>query len=160
MEVLMSKQLTDTDIELHLAIPTDCLWTSQFPERGFSMIFQATDSHQRIWNFQVTTPDFIMNNQNPFLHGEWLRFVKERGLMVGDIITLSREEDTKNGKQHYITIGNKILVEGDDEIRTTGDSAALLSAETNYLSHNSDVNRKVKEQMFAIANFIVEAIQQ
>ncbi|KDP34900.1 hypothetical protein JCGZ_09188 [Jatropha curcas] len=107
-------------------------------------------------DFSCINPD-DRNNRKPFLHGEWIRFVKERGLMVADMITLSREEDRKNGKQHYIAIGKKVVIAGDDEIQTNGDSTAIFSAETDYFSYNTDMKQKVTKQMFAIANFIIDA---
>ena len=92
MEVLMDKKLSRTDIECRLAFSTSSLWAFSIPEGETAVYFEATDTLEQEWNFRLSIRGENDPYTKPVITGDWLQFVRDKGLKVGDKIFLWREE--------------------------------------------------------------------
>ncbi|CAK7351335.1 unnamed protein product [Dovyalis caffra] len=58
--------------------------------------FAVRDATGRVWNFELSVRA-RGRHPKPVIIGDWLLFVREKGLVVGDRIFLTKEEDGQNG---------------------------------------------------------------
>ncbi|KAJ6427702.1 hypothetical protein OIU84_023156 [Salix udensis] len=100
MEVLMEKELNRTDIELCLAFPTSSRRAFSMPEGETAVYFEATDTLEKKWNFRLSRRSVIT--------GDWLQFVRDKGLKVGDKIFMWREEGA-TGVRYTVRAETKIF---------------------------------------------------
>ncbi|CAK7324634.1 unnamed protein product [Dovyalis caffra] len=97
MEVLLgNKLLTPTDIKHRLAYPTQKLDAIPIPLGQNVVGFAVRDATGRVWNFELSVRA-RGRHPKPVIIGDWLLFVREKGLVVGDRIFLTNEEDGQNG---------------------------------------------------------------
>ncbi|KAL9353770.1 hypothetical protein Peur_051740 [Populus x canadensis] len=108
MEVLMEKKLSQTDIEYRLAFPTSSLRAFPMPEGETAVYFEATDTLENEWNFRLSIRGENDRYTKPVITGDWLQFVRDKGLKVGDKISLTREEGV-NGVRYSIRAERKIF---------------------------------------------------
>jgi hypothetical protein len=109
MEVLiMEKKLSQTDIEYRLAFPTSSLWAFPMPEGETAVYFEATDTLENEWNFRLSIRGENDRYTKPVITGDWLQFVRDKGLKVGDKLFLTREEGV-NGVRYSIRAERKIF---------------------------------------------------
>ncbi|KAF9690280.1 hypothetical protein SADUNF_Sadunf01G0179100 [Salix dunnii] len=88
----MDKKLSRTDIECRLAFSTSSLWAFSIPEGETAVYFEATDTLEQEWNFRLSIRGENDPYTKPVITGDWLQFVRDKGLKVGDKISLWREE--------------------------------------------------------------------
>ncbi|KAJ6427717.1 hypothetical protein OIU84_023171 [Salix udensis] len=100
MEVLMEKILSRTDIERRLAFPTSSRRAFSMPEGETAVYFEATDTIEKRWNFRLSRRSVIT--------GDWLQFVREKGLKVGDKMFMWREE-AATGVRYTVRAERKIF---------------------------------------------------
>ena len=89
MEIeLVNKKLTTTDTASCLAYPTSNLWAFQLMVQGQNAInFNARDPTGRVWEFMLCTRNHGLYKK-PVIRGDWLDYVREKGLTVNDSIIL------------------------------------------------------------------------
>uniref|UniRef100_A0A7C9CQZ9 TF-B3 domain-containing protein n=1 Tax=Opuntia streptacantha TaxID=393608 RepID=A0A7C9CQZ9_OPUST len=82
---IVEKQLTPTDVQQCFCWPSNSL--SELP--GFNdnhhVEFKVLDTAGKPWTFVCCTRR-TGQHAKPVLRGEWLRFVEEKGLGIGDIV--------------------------------------------------------------------------
>jgi hypothetical protein len=101
---LMNKQLTTTDIESCLAYTTANLWAFQLMVQGQNAInFNASDPTGRVWEFKLCTRNHGLYKK-PVIRGDWLDYVREKGLTVNDSIILTMVADAENGVSYNIRV--------------------------------------------------------
>ncbi|KAJ6394859.1 hypothetical protein OIU77_023963 [Salix suchowensis] len=108
MEVLMEKELSRTDIECRLAFPTASLRAFSMPEGETAVYFEATDTLEKEWNFRLSIRGENDPYTKPVITGDWLQFVRDKGLRVGDKINLWREEGV-TGVRYSVRAERKIF---------------------------------------------------
>nr|QNI23776.1 AP2/ERF transcription factor [Camptotheca acuminata] len=99
-EKLFSKVVTQSDIkQCRLAIPKQQI-KKHFPLRVArkGALFLTVDDSGKVWKFRYS---FWKSTQNWVFTGGWNRFVKEKGLNVGDIVSFLCSTDPNN-KLYYI----------------------------------------------------------
>ena len=92
----MNKKLTTTDIKSCLSYPTANLW-------AFQMVrdIEARDPTGREWKFKLCTRNHVRYTK-PVIRGDWLDYVREKGLTVNDSIILTMVENAENAKNGVI----------------------------------------------------------
>ncbi|KAJ0075245.1 hypothetical protein Patl1_34528 [Pistacia atlantica] len=116
MVVIFSKELTGTDVNNRLAIPTECLEQfGKIPEEHHSLNFDA------LWTWEGHEWPFCLSTRRkdpyskPVLNGKgWLAFVEDRHLKEGDTITFSKETDEANGVTFRIKAQKTIRLWGEN----------------------------------------------
>ncbi|KAJ6991273.1 hypothetical protein NC653_019466 [Populus alba x Populus x berolinensis] len=101
--VLVNKKLTTTDIKSCLSYPTANLWAFQMVQRQNAIRFNARDPTGRVWEFKLCTRNHVRYTK-PVIRGEWLDYVREKGLTVNDSIILTMVEDAENGVSYNIRV--------------------------------------------------------
>ncbi|TXG65105.1 hypothetical protein EZV62_006380 [Acer yangbiense] len=90
METIFSKQLSDTDVNQRLAIPSEKLDQIAPLSLGQEKHIAVIDDNEHSWNFRLSTRN-EGNYLKPVISGnEWKQFVRERHLRKGDNITFYR----------------------------------------------------------------------
>ncbi|KAL9377627.1 hypothetical protein Peur_028962 [Populus x canadensis] len=100
---LMNKQLTTTDIESCLAYTTANLWAFQMVQGQNAISFNARDPTGKVWEFKLCTRNHGCYKK-PVIRGDWLDYVREKGLTVNDSIILTMVEDAENGVSYNIRV--------------------------------------------------------
>ncbi|KAB5548361.1 hypothetical protein DKX38_011767 [Salix brachista] len=104
MEIeLVKKTLTTSDIASCLAYPTGNLWAFQMVQGRNAINFNARDPTGRVWEFKLCTRNHG-RYRKPVIRGDWLGYVGEKGLKVGDFIILTMVEDAENGVSYNIRV--------------------------------------------------------
>ncbi|KAF9679070.1 hypothetical protein SADUNF_Sadunf07G0101800 [Salix dunnii] len=102
MEIgLVNKKLTRTDIASCLAYPTGNLWAFQMLRGQNAVNFNARDPTGRVWEFKLCTRNHG-RHKKPVIRGDWLDYVREKGLTVDDFIILTMVEDAENGVRYVM----------------------------------------------------------
>ncbi|KAK0600339.1 hypothetical protein LWI29_013921 [Acer saccharum] len=103
MVTIFSKKLSKTDISHRLAIPSKKLNQIAPLSLGQEERIAVIDDTEHQWSFLLSTRkegDYL----KPVIIGEWLQFVRERGLREGDKITFYRETIENNEVRFRIGI--------------------------------------------------------
>uniref|UniRef100_A0A6N2MM77 TF-B3 domain-containing protein n=1 Tax=Salix viminalis TaxID=40686 RepID=A0A6N2MM77_SALVM len=104
MEIeLVKKKLTRTDIASCLAYPTGSLTAFRMGQGQNAVNFNARDPTGRVWGFRLCTRNHG-RYEKPVIRGEWLGYVREKGLTVDDFIILTMVEDAENGVGYNIRV--------------------------------------------------------
>ncbi|KAL3596155.1 hypothetical protein D5086_007792 [Populus alba] len=64
--------------------------------------FQARDLTGKVWNFELSIRP--CGYPKPVIRGDWLNYVREKGLTVRDVIVLTREQDIQNGETYHVKV--------------------------------------------------------
>ena len=99
----MNKKLTTSDIASCLAYPTGNLWAFQMGQGRNAINFNARDPTGRVWEFRLCTRNHG-RYEKPVIRGDWLHYVREKGLSVDDFIILTMVEDAENGVSYNIKV--------------------------------------------------------
>ncbi|KAJ6856464.1 hypothetical protein NC651_038174 [Populus alba x Populus x berolinensis] len=104
MEIeLVNKKLTTTDIKSCLVYPTANLRAFQMVQGENAIRFNARDPTGRVWEFKLCTRNHVRYT-NPVIRGDWLDYVREKGLTVNDSIILTMVADAENGVSYNIRV--------------------------------------------------------
>ena len=98
----MNKKLTTTDIESRLSYPSRNLWPFQMVQGENPISLAARDPTRRVWEFKLCTRKH--GYLKPVIRGDWLKYVRENGLTVGDSIILTMVADAENGVSYNIRV--------------------------------------------------------
>jgi len=100
--VIIRKRLTPTDIKSCLSYPTGALGPFPMVEGQTAIWFQARDPTGKVWNFELSKrPHGYLK---PVIRGDWLNYVREKGLTVRDVIVLTREHDIQYELTFHIKV--------------------------------------------------------
>ncbi|KAG6776797.1 hypothetical protein POTOM_016585 [Populus tomentosa] len=100
--VIIRKRLTPTDIKSCLSYPARTLWAFPMVEGQTAIWFQARDPTGKVWNFELSKrPHGYLK---PVIRGDWLNYVREKGLTVRDVIVLTREQDIQYEVTYHIKV--------------------------------------------------------
>ncbi|KAF9690277.1 hypothetical protein SADUNF_Sadunf01G0178800 [Salix dunnii] len=122
----MEKKLSRTDIQCRLAFWTPSLWVFSMPEGETAVYFEATDTLEQDGENDPYT--------KPVITGDWLQFVCDKGLKVGDKIFLWMEEGV-TGVRYRIRAERKIFrvwVTAAELNKSHEDNAAVITAELKH----------------------------
>ncbi|OMO94998.1 hypothetical protein CCACVL1_05653 [Corchorus capsularis] len=101
MKLLFTKQLSKTDVEKRLAIPTSSLRAFNLNVDAYSVGFEAEDMKSgRIWQFQCTTRTKGFYSK-PIISKGWVQFVKFKQLRVGDRVTFYKSNEHNEAQVPY-----------------------------------------------------------
>ncbi|KAJ6289335.1 hypothetical protein OIU76_025197 [Salix suchowensis] len=100
---LVNKKLTPTDIASCLAYPAGTLGAFQMVQGQNAINFNARDPTGRVWEFKLCTRNHG-RYRKPVIRGDWLGYVREKGLTVDDFIILTMVEDAENGVSYNIRV--------------------------------------------------------
>ncbi|KAG6778511.1 hypothetical protein POTOM_014846 [Populus tomentosa] len=64
--------------------------------------FQARDPTGKVWNFELSIRP--RGYRKPVIRGDWLNYVREKGLTVNDVIVLTKEHDIQNGVTYHVKV--------------------------------------------------------
>ncbi|KAL9340162.1 hypothetical protein Peur_066381 [Populus x canadensis] len=104
MEIeLVNKKLTTTDINCCLSYPTGNLWAFQMVQGQNAVRFTARDPTGRVWGLLLCTRNHA-RYMKPVIRGDWLDYVREKGLTVNDSIILTMVADAENGVSYNIRV--------------------------------------------------------
>ncbi|XP_011000152.1 PREDICTED: uncharacterized protein LOC105107804 isoform X1 [Populus euphratica] len=103
----ISKSLSRTDIEERLSVPASCLHLFPMPEGVREIEFQAIDTLGKQWNFKLSCRS--EGHPKPVITGQWLSFVKDKGVKVGDTVTISQQNNGTNEVQYSISVSRKLF---------------------------------------------------
>ncbi|KAJ9174679.1 hypothetical protein P3X46_013298 [Hevea brasiliensis] len=102
-----TKELSSTDVEFALSVPSHALGFFSVPEGAHRMQFDAVDINGYIWRFQLSTR--LTGHPKPvLLRSSWHPFVEQKGLARSDTVIFFRKQDQENGIQ-YGVIAQKII---------------------------------------------------
>ncbi|KAI5592981.1 hypothetical protein BDE02_04G188500 [Populus trichocarpa] len=79
----VTKKLNPSDVDRKLQLPENCL--KNLP-RGQETFLKIKDEDGIVWTFRCKIPPG--GHSRPVLYGEWLLFVRQKCLKVGDIIVI------------------------------------------------------------------------
>ncbi|KAB5548358.1 hypothetical protein DKX38_011764 [Salix brachista] len=100
---LVNKKLTRTDIASCLAYPTGSLTVFRMGQGQNAINFNARDPTGRVWEFRLCTRNHG-RYEKPVIRGDWLDYVREKGLTVDDVIILTMVQDAENGVSYNIRV--------------------------------------------------------
>ncbi|KAB5521485.1 hypothetical protein DKX38_025804 [Salix brachista] len=86
------KVLSPTDISHRLAVPTANRGDFEIPTGQHAINIEVTDTLEQPWTFRLSIRRNNNPNRRPVFTGEWIRFVKEKGLRAGDRVVFSRQQ--------------------------------------------------------------------
>ncbi|KAL9375778.1 hypothetical protein Peur_032657 [Populus x canadensis] len=104
---IFSKSLSRTDLENRLSIPVSCLHFFRVPEGSNQIEFQAIDTLGKPWSFKLSLRSGVY--PKPVITGEWLSFVRDKGVKVGDTVTIFQQNNGTNEGQYSISVSRKIF---------------------------------------------------
>ncbi|KAL9355793.1 hypothetical protein Peur_053763 [Populus x canadensis] len=64
--------------------------------------FQARDPTGKVWSFELSRR--TSGYPKPVIRGDWLSYVREKGLKVNEVIVLTREHDIQNGVTYHVKV--------------------------------------------------------
>ncbi|KAJ6342882.1 hypothetical protein OIU78_010742 [Salix suchowensis] len=99
---LFTKLLSPVDTTHRLSIPEAILRDIEFPAGQHAIKIEATDTIEQQWTFRLSIRRNDNLNPRPVFTGQWIQFVKEKGLKAGDKIVLSRQQTEGDGVQYRI----------------------------------------------------------
>ncbi|KAJ4822672.1 hypothetical protein Tsubulata_027235 [Turnera subulata] len=94
---LFTKELSSTDVTYRLAVPTRALHDHfHIPEGENEIEVLVKDSSDQDWEFMLSIrPNHP--NLRPVFIGEWMAFVRSKGIMEGDRVILYKQYSTEGG---------------------------------------------------------------
>ncbi|GAV91837.1 B3 domain-containing protein, partial [Cephalotus follicularis] len=98
---LFSKELSSTDINHRLAIPTASLEAFEIPPGEHSVDVLAMDADGNVWYFLLSTRT-NETHPKPVFYGDWRQFVQNKDLRVGDKVIFEMEDDLGDGVRFRI----------------------------------------------------------
>lgn len=104
---IFSKSLSRNDLENRLSIPASCLHFFRVPEGSNQIEFQAIDTLGKPWSFKLSLRSG--GYPKPVITGEWLSFVREKGVKVGDTVTIFQQNNGTNEGQYSISVSRRIF---------------------------------------------------
>ncbi|TXG73671.1 hypothetical protein EZV62_002250 [Acer yangbiense] len=97
--MIFSKDLTKTDIDTRLTIPTEALEHIEMPEGennvDVSCRYYKDGSHGTVWTFRCNKRR--NGHPKPAFTTGWLEFVRAKDLQIGDKVTFRMQEDEAGG---------------------------------------------------------------
>ncbi|KAJ6309174.1 hypothetical protein OIU76_018713 [Salix suchowensis] len=106
---LFTRLLSPVDTTHRLTIPMANLGDFEFLTGQHAINIVATDTTEQQWTFTLS----IRQNNNPHptpeFTGQWIQFMKEKGLKVGDRIVFSRQQTEGDGVQYKIRAERKLF---------------------------------------------------
>ncbi|KAJ6309178.1 hypothetical protein OIU76_018717 [Salix suchowensis] len=108
-EHLFTKVLSQVDTTNRMAVPMANLGDFEFPAGQHAINIEATDTIEQQWTFKLSIRRNDHPNPRPVFSGQWIRFVKEKGLKAGDRIVFSRQQAEGDGVQYRIRAERKIF---------------------------------------------------
>ncbi|OMO76008.1 hypothetical protein COLO4_25716 [Corchorus olitorius] len=112
MKLLFTKQLSKTDVEKRLAIPTSSLRAFNLNVDACSVGFEAEDMKSgRIWQFQCTTRTKGFYSK-PVISKGWVQFVKFKQLRVGDRVAVYKLNQNEAQVPYKIEVERKLKLLG------------------------------------------------
>ena len=103
--VIIRKRLTPTEIKSCLFCPTRTVHSAfliLLAEGQTAIWFQARDPTGKVWNFELSRRPH--GPQKPVIRGDWLNYVREKGLTANDSIILTMVADAENGVSYNIRV--------------------------------------------------------
>uniref|UniRef100_A0A6N2MPY0 TF-B3 domain-containing protein n=1 Tax=Salix viminalis TaxID=40686 RepID=A0A6N2MPY0_SALVM len=104
-----TKLLSRVDTRHRLTIPKANLGDFEFPTGQHAINIEAADTTQQQWTFRLSVRRNNNPNPRPVFTGQWIRFVKEKGLRKGDRIVFSGQQTEGDGVQYRIRAERKIF---------------------------------------------------
>jgi hypothetical protein len=77
------------------------------PEGSNQIKFQAIDTLGKPWSFKLSLR--AGGYPKPVITGEWLRFVMDKGVQVGDTVTIFQQNNGTNEGQYSISVSRKLF---------------------------------------------------
>ncbi|KAJ6711316.1 B3 DOMAIN-CONTAINING TRANSCRIPTION FACTOR ABI3 [Salix purpurea] len=93
MEHLFTKLLSPTDTSHRLTIPKANFGDFEFPTGQHATNIEFTDTTEQQWTFKLSIRRNNHPNPRPVFTGQWIRFVREKGLRAGDRIVFSKKTE-------------------------------------------------------------------
>ncbi|KAJ6309175.1 hypothetical protein OIU76_018714 [Salix suchowensis] len=106
---LFTKVLSPVDTTNRLNVPTANLEDFEFPTGQHAINIEVTDTIAQQWTFRLSIRRNDNPNPRPVFTGQWIRFVKEKGLKAGDRIVFSRQQAEGDGVQYRIKAEREIF---------------------------------------------------
>ncbi|KAB5574433.1 hypothetical protein DKX38_001627 [Salix brachista] len=106
---LFTKVLSPVDTTHRLTIPAPNLGDFEFPTGQHAINIEATDTTEQQWTFRLSIRRNNDPNPRPVFTGQWIRFVREKGLRAGDRIVFSRQQAEGDGVQYRIRAEREIF---------------------------------------------------
>ncbi|KAJ6700619.1 hypothetical protein OIU74_012045 [Salix koriyanagi] len=106
---LFTKLLSQTDTSHRLTIPVANLGDFDIPSGQHAINIEATDTTEQQWTFTLSIRRNNNPNPRPVFNGQWIRFVREKGLRAGDRIVFSRQQTEGDGVQYRIRAEREIF---------------------------------------------------
>ncbi|KAJ6309173.1 hypothetical protein OIU76_018712 [Salix suchowensis] len=106
---LFTKRLSAVDTTHGLTIPEANLGDLEFPAGQHAINIVAADTGEKQWTYTLSIRRNNNPNPRPVFTGQWIQFVKEKGLKVGDKIVFSRQQPEGDGVQYRIRAERKIF---------------------------------------------------
>jgi len=100
--VLVNKPITNSALENCLPYTTANLWAFPMVRGVRAFNFNARDPTGKVWGFTLCTRDG--RYKKPVIRGDWLDYVREKGLTVNDSIILTMVADAENGVSYNIRV--------------------------------------------------------
>jgi hypothetical protein len=100
--VLVNKPITNAALENCLPYTTANLWAFPMVRGVRAFNFNARDPTGKVWGFTLCTRDG--RYKKPVIRGDWLDYVREKGLTVNDSIILTMVADAENGVSYNIRV--------------------------------------------------------
>ncbi|KAG5229310.1 B3 domain-containing protein [Salix suchowensis] len=106
---LFTKLLSPTDTRCRLTIPKANLGDFDIPSGQHAINIVATDTIEQRWTFRLSIRRNNHPSPRPVFTGQWIRFVREKGLRAGDRIVFSRQQAEGDGVQYRIRAERQIF---------------------------------------------------
>ena len=109
MQIVFSKTLSKTDVDVRLSFPMKVLKDFKFPEGKDKLEFEVTDhSTGKSWIFGLSRRNSARHpHPKPVLSSGWLAFVHAKGLKRNDRVILFIEKDKANKTRFKIRAQRK-----------------------------------------------------
>ncbi|KAJ6427704.1 hypothetical protein OIU84_023158 [Salix udensis] len=104
---LFTKVLSPVDTTHRLTVPMANLEDFEFPAGQHAINIEATDTIEKQWTFKLSIRPNL--TPRPVFTGQWIQFVKEKGLKVGDRIVFSRQQTEGDGVHYRIRAEREIF---------------------------------------------------
>jgi len=104
---IFSKSLSRSDIKNRLSVPASCLHFFRVPGGSNQIKFQAIDTLSKPWSFKPSLRSG--GYPKPVITGEWHSFVRDKGVQVGDTVTIFQQNNGTNEGQYSISVSRKVF---------------------------------------------------
>ncbi|GKV22681.1 hypothetical protein SLEP1_g32529 [Rubroshorea leprosula] len=114
MQLLFSKLLSQTDIEVRFSVPMESLDAFEFQQGEFKVNFEAIDIEEKPWNFRLTKRQKDVHPK-PVLSAGWLAYVQDKRLQKNDKLLLRVEgKETKKRRFRIHALRKAFRLFGED----------------------------------------------